>query len=92
MLEAVTSEFAGLDVSLTTTCVGGGVRNGRAVAFPPFVPWPPSFQLFSNTGGSAHAEQLLLQLICGPGLRGMQWHVSDGESKLGATDSLGIVV
>ena len=92
MLEALTSESADLDVSLTTTCTCVGVRNGRAVAFPPFVPWLPSFELFSNTGGSAHAEQLLLRMICGPGLGGMQWCVSDGESKLGSIDSLGIVV
>lgn len=72
ILEALTSEFADLDVSLTTTCTCVGVRNGRAVAFPPFVPWPLSFELFSNTGGSAHAEQLLLWMICGPGLGGMQ--------------------
>lgn len=84
MLEALTSEFADLEVNVTTTCTCGGVRNGRAVAFPPFVPWPPSFELFSHTGGSAHAEQLLLRMSCGPGLRGVRW--------LGSIDSLSIVV
>lgn len=92
MLEVLTCDFADLDVSLTAVCTCVGVRSGRAVAFPPFVPWPASFELFGDVGGSAHAEQLLLWMVCGPGLRGVQWQVSDGESKLGSVDSLGIVV
>lgn len=92
MLEALTSEFADLTVSLTTICTRVGVRNVRTVAFPVFVPWPPSFELFSSMGGSAHAEQLLLQMICGPGLRRDQCYVSDGQSKLWSVGSLGVVV